>query len=189
MSLIEQSVLRFFAFKCKGKYLCYYDSKPQVVCSNQPGQPPKGIICMDDITSLEDSPGGKKGHFIIHFGSMHMHLKSDIVALKTKWFDTITKLWNHYRALGESKSAGKSETKGQSLQSSPSHYKSQKINPKYLLEIAAAEPKPKADPKINELIRAKLKECMIQQSLDLLEPKVIQNHLFVWRMRIAKGKI
>lgn len=147
---------------------------------------------MEDVTSLEDSPGGKKGHFIIHFGQMHMHLKSDDVSVKNKWLATITKLWNHYKAIAdprEKNGSGKNAHDSPiSIQTSPNHYKSKQIDPRYLLEIAASHQEQKIDPKVSQQIRAKLKECMIQNSLDILEPRIIDNHMFAIRMKLARGR-
>lgn len=145
---------------------------------------------MDDITSIEDNPGGKKGHFIIHFDPMHMHLKSDNISVKDKWFNALSKLWKHYKSVSDVSEKVKPESpKIVTASSSPSHYKSQKINPKYLLEIAASEDKQKLDPKVSKQIAAKLKECMIQNSLDLLESIVYENHVMINRMRLAIGRL
>ena len=141
---------------------------------------------MDDVTALEDAPGGKKGHFIIHFGPMHMHLKSDDVAVKNKWFSIIGKLWKHYKAIAEARDQDKKE-RVSSMQSSPSHYKSEKINPKYLLEISATHNEAKPSPSSAAQVTTKLKEVLIQPSLDLLDAKVTQNHMFLCKLKLAKG--
>lgn len=106
---------------------------------------PKGIVAMEDITRIEDSPGGKKSHFVIYFGQMHMHIKSDDQAVKDKWFKALQLLWQHYKnlagdSLDENNQASSSigPSKMQTFDS-PNHYKTKKINPTFLLEIAAEQ--------------------------------------------------
>ena len=102
---------------------------------------------MTDITALEDKPAGKKSHFIIHFSPLQMHLKSDDQAVKDKWFNALTLLWNHYKndksrdvsdEIEEGGTSSFSPSKSGNVDS-PTHYKTKKINPAFLLEIIVSQ--------------------------------------------------
>jgi hypothetical protein len=68
---------------------------------------------MTDIVSIEDAPGGKKSHFIIHLNGKQLHLKSDDFSLKQKWLSTLTQLYNHYQRTAKKPSAGTSSYKAE----------------------------------------------------------------------------
>lgn len=145
---VGKSILRLQVFR-KVSLLLRCKAQGRIRSAQRAEEMPKGIIAMQDVVRLEDSPGGKKNHFVIHFGKMHMHLKSDDQAVKNKWFSALKTLWDFYRK--ENPAGGQEENlqihqETMSECNSPirsndteslSHYKTKKINPVFLLEIAA----------------------------------------------------
>ncbi len=72
---------------------------------------PKGVLKLADVVSLEDAPGGKKNHFVIHLADKQLHLKSDDYSLKEKWLSTLRQLLAQHKRSAQSQPQLPAQTK------------------------------------------------------------------------------
>jgi len=90
--MFEQSVKRWFKIVCRGKILCYFNSKPN--CKTLP----KGITFITELSTVIPEYKGKKNHLYLSIkgDSRDIHLKIDNTDQYRKWRDALIGLKSYY---------------------------------------------------------------------------------------------